>query len=166
MTSAIIGLASHNQGQKYKPRKVALDSIYAQFLAAFERYRSSVECLCVCVGGWLRSCVCLCVGGGGVWVHWLGVRGVRGRVIQVVGECISNTLVVLLGLPSFDDTGSLDCPPRKVVYQTSVSTLVITSRFLTGNRKAELKLTTFYSLLLFRVFLSFLFSYTFSDIAP
>ena len=36
---------------------------------------------------------------------------------------------------------------------------VIASHFLGGNREAELKPITFSSLLLFRVFLSFLFSY-------
>ena len=40
-----------------------------------------------------------------------------------------------------------------------VSTLVIASHFLLGNRETDLKPTTFSSLLLFNVFLSF-FSYT------
>ena len=67
-----------------------------------------------------------------------GVRLLRGqgacaRVIVVLRECIWNASPVSLGLPAFDDTGS---------------------RFLAGNTKAELKPTTFSSLLLFRVFLS------------
>ena len=41
--------------------------------------------------------------------------------------------------------------------ENSVSTLVTASLFLAGNREAELNPTTFSSLLLFRVFLSFLF---------
>ena len=36
--------------------------------------------------------------------------------VHVVHECIWNALVVLLGLPTFDDTGSLGCPPRGVAY--------------------------------------------------
>ena len=42
---------------------------------------------------------------------------------------------------------------RKVVYRTSVSILVTASRFLAGNNEAELKPTTFSSILLFIVFL-------------
>ena len=41
---------------------------------------------------------------------------------------------------------------------------VIASRFLAGNREAEVKPITFFSLLLFRVFLSFFFSWPPSDI--
>ena len=47
-----------------------------------------------------------------------------------------------------------------------VSTLVTASRFLLGNREAELKPTTFFSLLLSRVFLSFLFPWLPMDIVP
>ena len=60
-------------------------------------------------------------------------------------------------LTSLDDTGSLGSPPRRVVYSPG-STLGDCLLFLAGNREAELKLTTFSSLLLFRIFLSFLFS--------
>ena len=56
--------------------------------------------------------------------------------------------MVLLGLPTFDNTGSMGYPPRWVD-----SILVTASHFLAGNREAELKPTTFSSLLLFNVFL-------------
>ena len=48
-------------------------------------------------------------------------------------------------------------PGRQVVYPSGsmVSPWVTASRFLAGNRNAELKPTTFSSLLLIRVFLSF-----------
>ena len=65
-----------------------------------------------------------------------------------------------LGLPTFDDTGLLSNPPCRVVYRQSVSTLVTASHFLAGNREAELKPSTFSSLLHVGVFLSFVFSYT------
>ena len=74
--------------------------------------------------------------------------GSRGGVILVVLEYIWNALVILLVLPSFDVTGSLGYPPRRVVYRPSVSTLVFASRFPAGNREAELKPTTSSSLLL------------------
>ena len=45
--------------------------------------------------------------GGGAFVNLLRGQGVRDRVILVVCECIWNVLVVLLALPTFDDTGSL-----------------------------------------------------------
>ena len=64
---------------------------------------------------------------GGVWVHLLAGQGVRDRVIFVVRECVWNALVVLLGLPTFGDTGSLGYLPRCVVYHLSGSTLVATS---------------------------------------
>ena len=37
-----------------------------------------------------------------------------------------------------DDTGSLGYPSLRVVYYPSVSTMVTVSRFLAGNREAEL----------------------------
>ena len=95
----------------------------------------------------------------GVFVHRLGVRGVWSRVILVSRECIRNALVVLLGLQTFDNTGSLSHPLRRVVYRSLVSTLMTAFRFLARNREADLKRTTFSSLLLFHVFLSFLLSY-------
>ena len=59
---------------------------------------------------------------------------------------------------TFDDTGSLDSPESQVVYLpgSTVPSWATTSRFLAGNREAELKPTTFF-LLCFRVFLYFLF---------
>ena len=60
----------------------------------------------------------------------------------VVRECIWNALVVLHGLPTFDDTGSLGYTPYRVVYHPLVSTLVTVSRFLAGNMEVELKLPT------------------------
>ena len=54
-----------------------------------------------------------------------------------------------------DDTGSLSSPPRQVVFppRSMVPPWMIASRFLVGNRKADLNPTTFSSLLLFRIFL-------------
>ena len=89
----------------------------------------------------------------------MGFRGTRDRVILVVRECICKELGVLLALPLFDDTGSLYYPPRSVVYRPLVSTLVAASRFLAGNREAELEHTPFSLLLLFRIFRSSLLSY-------
>ena len=82
------------------------------------------------------------------------------RVIQVLRECIRNAPAVSLVLPAFGHTGSLGSPPRQVVYPpgSMVPPRVTASPFLAGNREAELKHTTFSLLLLFRVFLSFLFS--------
>ena len=86
----------------------------------------------------------------GAWIYLFRGQGFRDRVILVVRECIWNALMVPFGLSSFDDTGSLDYPSRWVTYH-----LLPASRVPAGNRKAELKNTTFSSLLLF---LSFLFS--------
>ena len=72
--------------------------------------------------------------------------------------------MVSLVLPAFDDTCSLGSPPRKVVYHASVSTVVTESLFLEGNREAKLKPTTYLLLLLFRVYLSLLFSENLNDI--
>ena len=89
-----------------------------------------------------------------------GVRGARARVILVLHECIWNTPAVLLVLPTFDDTGSLGSPPRQMVLPpgSMIPPWLTASRFLAGNREANLKPTTFSSLLLFRVFMSFLSS--------
>ena len=78
-----------------------------------------------------------------------GGRGVRARVILVLRECIS------LDLPAFDDTSSLGSPPRRVFYPPAsmVPLWVTACRFLTGNREAELKPSTFPLLLLFHIFL-------------
>ena len=74
-------------------------------------------------------------------------QGARARVILVVRECIWNALVVLLGLP--------------------IHILMTVSRFHAGYMEGELKPTTFFSLLLFRVLLSFLFYHPPpSDILP
>ena len=60
--------------------------------------------------------------------------------------------------PVFDDTSSLGYPPRLVVYPRGLTPWVTASHFLVENRGAKLKPTTYSSFLLFRVFLSFLFS--------
>ena len=65
---------------------------------------------------------------------------------------------VLFFIPAFTDTGSPGYSPRWVVYRPSASTPVTASHFFGGNREAELQPTNFSPLLLFRVFLSFLFS--------
>ena len=87
----------------------------------------------------------------GVWVQLLGSQGARSRVIFVLRECIWNAPAVSLFLGS---------PPRQVIYPTGsmVPPWVTASRFLAGNKEAELKPATFSSLLIFPVFLSFLFS--------
>ena len=56
------------------------------------------------------------IGVGGVWVQLLGGEGACGRVILVLRECIWNALVVLLVLPTYDNTGSLGSHPRRLVY--------------------------------------------------
>ena len=83
----------------------------------------------------------------------------RARVVLVLRESIWNTPRVSLVSSAFSDTGSLGSTPRQVVYPPAsmVPPWVTASIFLPGNREAELKPTTFSSLLLFRVFLSFLF---------
>ena len=53
----------------------------------------------------------------------LGEPGVRVRVVPAVLECIWNALVVLLVLPTFDDTGSLGYLEYFVLYHPSGSTL-------------------------------------------
>ena len=62
-----------------------------------------------------------------------------------------NAPAVSLVLTAFDDTGSLGSPPRQAVYPPSstVPPWVTASHFLAGNRKVELKPTTFSSLLVF-----------------
>ena len=60
--------------------------------------------------------------------------------------------------PAFEYTSSLGSPLRQVVHGSMVRPWVAASRFLAGNREAELKPATFSSLLLFIAFLSFLFS--------
>ena len=89
---------------------------------------------------------------------WEG-QGACARVILVVRECIWNAPAVSFVLPACDFTGSLGSP-RQMVYPPGsiVPPCVTASRFLVGNREAELKPTIFSSVLLFRVFLSFLFS--------
>ena len=72
----------------------------------------------------------------------------------------------MIVLPTFDDTGSLGSPPRQDLYPpgTMVPSWVTASPFLAGNREDELKPTTFSLLLLFRVFISSLFSEPPNDI--
>ena len=69
-------------------------------------------------------------------------------MILVVRGCIWNALVLLLRLPTFNDTGSLVYPHRRVVYRKTVSTMIIASHFLLGSKEVQLKLTTFSSFLL------------------
>ena len=81
----------------------------------------------------------------------------RAHVILVSRECILNDPAISLALPTFDDTGSLGSPPRQLVYPLGPPWMTA-SRFLGGNKEGKLNPTTLSSLLLFRVFLSFLFS--------
>ena len=87
-------------------------------------------------------------------------QGARTRVILVVRACIWNGPVFSLALRAFDNTGSLGSLLRQVVHLPGsvVPPGVTASRFLTVNREAELKYTTFSSLLLFPVLLPFLLS--------
>ena len=102
----------------------------------------------------------LFIWGGGSLGSIVGGLGDCTRVILVLCKCIWKAPAVSLVLPGFEDTGSLGSPPRQVVYPSSsmVPLWVTASRFHEGNRKVELKSITFSSFLLFRVFLSFLFS--------
>ena len=81
---------------------------------------------------------------------------------RALHDCIWNAPAVSLVLPTFDATGHLGSTPHQVVYPpgSMVAPWVTASRFLTRNREAELKPTTFsyFLLLLFRIFLPFLFS--------
>ena len=85
-----------------------------------------------------------------------GDEGAHARPILVLRECVWNVLAISLVLPAFDDIGCLGYPPRPVVYPV-VPPWITAFRFLLENRETELKPTTLPSLLLFRVFLSFLF---------
>ena len=101
-----------------------------------------------------------------VLLYFLEVEVSRGKsgdprsFYSCLRECIWNELAVSLVLPTFNDTGSLGFPLRQVVYSPGSMVLpwVNALHFLEGNREVELKPTTFSSLILFRVFLSFLFS--------
>ena len=64
-----------------------------------------------------------------------------------------NAAAVSLVSSAFDDTGFLGSPPRQAVYPPYLN-----GSTLAGNTEAEQKPTTFSSLLLFRDFLSLLFS--------
>ena len=46
----------------------------------------------------------------------LGGQGARARLILVLRKYIWNAPALSLVLPTFDDTGSLNSPPRRVVY--------------------------------------------------
>ena len=85
-------------------------------------------------------------------VQLLEGHEVRALVILVLRECMWNAPAVSLVLPAFDDTDFQVYPSCRVVYRPSVSTLITTSCFLARNGEAELKPTTFSSLLLFRFF--------------
>ena len=91
---------------------------------------------------------------------WGSLGSIVGGVILVLGECIGNALAVPLVLPAFDFTGSLGSPLRQVVYPPGFMVLpwVTAFRFFAMDREAELKPTPFTTLLLFRVYPSFLFS--------
>ena len=81
------------------------------------------------------------LGVGVIWVQLLGFQGARARVIHVLHEAVS------LLLPAFDDTGSLGY----LFAGWSIPLVppwVSTSCFHPGNRVAELRPTTFSSLLL------------------
>ena len=95
---------------------------------------------------------------GGSLVSNVGGLGPPACVSIVLCECMRNAPAVSLFLPAFHDTVSLGSPLRQVVYPINymVPPWLTTSRFLAGNRVAELKPTIFSSLLHFRVFLSFL----------
>ena len=94
--------------------------------------------------------------------------GTLGSIVEGSGGqhscCYSFTWIYLKcgrGLahpPNPRDIGSHSSPPHQMVYPPGfkVPPWVTASSFLAGNREAELKPTTFSSLLLFRVFLSFL----------
>ena len=69
-----------------------------------------------------------------------------------------------LVLPGFDDTASLGFPPRRVVYPL-VQPWVTDSRFLAGNKEAELKPTIFFFIPTFPCFPVFPLL-TACDIAP
>ena len=71
--------------------------------------------------------------------------GSRALVTHVLRECIRNAPAFSLFLPAFDDTGFLGSPQHRLAA----------SCFLAGNREAELKPTTCFSLLLFLFFLFF-----------
>ena len=94
-------------------------------------------------------------GGGGVWAQLLGGQGACARVILFFCECIWNAVAVSLVTPAFD--GTVSWVLLRVGWSIPlVPPWVTASRFLAGNREAELKPTTFSSLLLFHVFQSFL----------
>ena len=97
-------------------------------------------------------------------VQFWGVRE-PALVLFLFYECIWNAPAASLVLQTFADTGSLGPPPRQVLYHPGY-TLANFLSFPCGKREVELKLTNFSSLLLFRVFLSFVFSSAPSDIVP
>ena len=79
----------------------------------------------------------------------VGAQGDRARVILVLRKYTWNARAVSLVLPASNATGSLGSPPRRVVYSPvfMVPPWVTVSRFHAGNKKAELKSTSFSSLL-------------------
>ena len=70
----------------------------------------------------------------------------------VLRESIWNTLAVSIVLKAFDNVGCLGCLPWWMVYPCGFHPGDCLP-FIAGNREAELKPTTFSSLLLFRNFL-------------
>ena len=75
----------------------------------------------------------------------LGGQGVHARVILVLRQRIWNAHAVSLVFQPFDDTGSLGSSPRSVVFPlcSMGPPWMSASRFLAGNREAELKPTLF-----------------------
>ena len=81
----------------------------------------------------------------------LGGSGVRACVVLVLLVYIWNASGVSLVLPTFDDTGSLGFSRRQMVRPNGsmVPPSVTASRFLVGNREAQLKSITSSSRLIF-----------------
>ena len=101
------------------------------------------------------------MGLGRVWVPFFGrVRGPALILFLFYVNISWNAPAISLVLPAFDDIGSLGSPSRQVFYPSGsrVPPWMTASCFLAENREVYLKPITFSSLLLFRVFMSFLFS--------
>ena len=94
-----------------------------------------------------------------------GGPGLRDLLILVLRECTWNAPAFSLVLPAFDDNGSLGSPLRRVVYPPG-SALGDYLQFPCGEYGDWAKTHHFSSLLLFRDFLSFFFSWPPSDMVP
>ena len=125
-----------------------LSRVFLSFLLNPQRC-SKFEC---CRWGYSIIIIIYIYGMGGVWAQLLGGgQGARAPVILALREYFWNAPEDSLVLPAFDDIGSLGSPPHRVVYPLGPP-WGIASRFLAGNREAELKPTIFSSLLIFPVF--------------